>query len=151
MSAFALATSLPMDDEAGIRRFPGDATGEFAIEFLHQAKKHGSRIAVAFTGAITGHIMKRHHYKVTLEHLADPEGNVPGVEPMQFEVMNHDDIFAMVEKLAGSGRFDGDTSRALVVGLKLFGEVMLENKQDPLFANLRPHFAEFMRELKKSP
>lgn len=95
--------------------------------------------------------MKRHHYKVTLEHLAGPEGNVPGVEPMQFEVMNHDDIFAMVEKLAGSGRFDGDTSRALVVGLKLFGEVMLENKQDPLFANLRPHFAEFMRELKKSP
>lgn len=93
--------------------------------------------------------MKRHHYRVTLEHLANPDGEIPESEPMQFEVMNHDDIFALVSKLDAGGRFEGETAQALAVGLKLFGEVMLEHKEDPLFSNFRPHFAEFMQELKK--
>ena len=35
------------------------------------------------------------------------------------------------------------------VRLKLFGEVMLENRGHPLFAEFMPQFGDFMKKLKK--
>ena len=35
--------------------------------------------------------------------------------------------------MRGLGDFDPDTATALAIGLKLFGEVMLENRGHPLF------------------
>lgn len=93
--------------------------------------------------------MKQHRYRITLEHLADTKGALPSPKTLQFEVGNHDDLFAIVERMRGRGDFDENTATALAVGLKLFGEVMMEEKAHPLFAPLRPHFAQFMKELKK--
>lgn len=95
--------------------------------------------------------MKQHRYKVTVEHLADPQGVPSSQAPLQFEVGNHDDIIAVVERLRSRGDFDANTATAFGVGLKLFGEVMLENKDHPLFASFAPHFGQFMKELKKGP
>ena len=39
-------------------------------------------------------------------------------------------------------------AQCFAVGLKLMGEVMLENKEHPLFAELKPHFMEIMKAVK---
>jgi uncharacterized protein DUF3861 len=95
--------------------------------------------------------MKQHQYRITLEHLADPQGRPSNRPPLQFEVGNHDDIIAIVERLRGRSDIKPDEAAALGVGLKLFGEVMLANKDHALFSSLRPHFAKFMKDLKKGP
>lgn len=96
--------------------------------------------------------MKQHRYRITVEHLADAHGN-PSThpEPLRFEAGNHDDILAIAERMRGRGEFPPDTANALAVGLKLFSEVMLENRGHPLFADFAPHFRAFMQHLKKSP
>jgi len=70
---------------------------------------------------------------------------------LQFEVGNHDDILAVVERLRDRGDFSGDAATALGVGLKLFSEVMLEHRENPLFSSFKPHFLQFMKELKRGP
>ena len=94
--------------------------------------------------------MKQHRYRITVEHLADAHGN-PSIHaaPLQFETGNHDDILAIAQRMRGRGDFDPDTATALAIGLKLFGEVMLENRGHPLFAELAPHFRHFMKRLKQ--
>ncbi len=95
--------------------------------------------------------MKQHRYRVTVEHLQDPGGNPVTRDPLSFEVGNHDDIFAIVERMRGRGDFGPETATAFAVGLKLFSEVMLEHRDHPLFAGFQPHFRQFMKELKKGP
>lgn len=86
-----------------------------------------------------------HRYRITVESLDEP-----APAPMQFDVENHDDIFTVVERLARRQEFSGNDARAFGVGLKLFSEVMIKNRQAPLFADFLPHFADFMKELKKA-
>jgi Domain of Unknown Function with PDB structure (DUF3861) len=93
--------------------------------------------------------MKQHRYKVTLEHLADAQGAPSTHKPLQFEVGNHDDIIDIVERLRNRDDFTEDSAAAFGVGIKLFSEVMLENRENPLFSSFRPHFAQFMKDLKR--
>ena len=95
--------------------------------------------------------MKQHRYRVTLEHLQDPGGNPVTRDPLRFEVGNHDDIFAIVERIRGRGDFDAEDATAFAVGLKLFSETLLEHRDHPLFTEFRPHFQQFMKHLKKGP
>ena len=96
--------------------------------------------------------MKQHRYRITVEHLADAQGEPSShTAPLQFEVGTHDDILALVERSRQAGHFDPATATAFTVGLKLFGEVMLENRSHPLFAEFAPHFGQFMKQLKKGP
>jgi len=93
--------------------------------------------------------MKQQRYRVTLEHLSEPTGGPTSSRTLQFEVANHDDMFAIVERLRGRGDLGPDVAAALGVGLKLFGEVMLEEHANPLFSTFKPHFLQFMKQLKK--
>jgi hypothetical protein len=93
--------------------------------------------------------VKQHRYRVTIEHLADTKGRPSTYdEPLRFEIGNHDDLFAVVEYMCRRGDFDETTATAFAVGLKLFGEVMLENRGYPLFEEFLPAFIEFMKKLK---
>lgn len=96
--------------------------------------------------------MRQHRYRITVEHISDAEGLPSSYDaPIQFEIGNHDDIHAIVQRLRERGDFSDSAAAAFGVGLKLFGEVMLEDKKNPLFASFKPHFGEFMKELKKGP
>lgn len=95
--------------------------------------------------------MKQHRYRLTLEHVADAEGRPVAREPLRFEVGNHDDILAIVERMRRREDIDPETATALAVGLKLFGEVLLENRTHPLFAGFAPQFQQFMKTLKQGP
>jgi hypothetical protein len=93
--------------------------------------------------------MKQHRYRITVEHLADAKGEPSQYDaPLQFETGNHDDIFAIVERMQHRDDFDSETLTAFAVGLKLFSEVMLENRGHPLFEDFAPHFSAFMKKLK---
>ncbi|WP_221797783.1 DUF3861 domain-containing protein [Oceanobacter mangrovi] len=93
--------------------------------------------------------MKQHRYRVTLEHLEDAKGNPSTYDaPLQFEVGNHDDIFAVVEKVKNLSGLPADKAVPFAVGLKLFGETILENRDHPLFEEMGPHFMQFMKKLK---
>ena len=97
--------------------------------------------------------MKQHLFRITVEPLGAVQGepyvDQPTQASLQFEVSNHDDILAVVERLRGRGDFSANDAAAFGVGLKLFGEVMLHNKSNPLFASLLPHFGQFMKDLTK--
>lgn len=94
--------------------------------------------------------MKQHQYRITLEHLTDAKGAASQYQqPLIFNAGNHDDIFVIVEKIKSRGDLSQEAATALGVGLKLFSEVMLDNKDHPLFETFRPHFLDFMKELKK--
>jgi hypothetical protein len=93
--------------------------------------------------------MKGHLYRLTLEHLEDAKGNPVDKPALQFEVKNHDDLNLIVEKVRAKGLFDANESAAFAIGLKLFREVMLHNRDSEVFKDLDPHFSEFMKTFKK--
>ncbi|HEY0964052.1 MAG TPA: DUF3861 domain-containing protein [Pseudomonadales bacterium] len=93
--------------------------------------------------------MKGHLYRLTLEHLEDAKGNPVSKPPMQFDVRNHDDLYAIVEKVKAKGLFEDDEAVAFAIGLKLFRETMLHHRGSEVFKDLDPHMSEFMKALKK--
>lgn len=92
--------------------------------------------------------MKGHLYKFTVEHLQNAKGEAIDTPPLQFEAHNHDDIFKIVDALKGKMPLDEADATAFAVGIKLFGEVILKNRDNPLFKEFKPQFTEFMKALK---
>lgn len=92
--------------------------------------------------------MKQHRYRITVEHLASADG-APLSLPLQFEAASHDEILALVQRIRQRGDFDADAAAAFLVGLKLLGEVMLRNREHPLFDEFCSHFVQFMKRLKE--
>ena len=81
--------------------------------------------------------MPQHRYRIIVKSIKDATGGTAEDErSLQFEIGNHDDIFSVVERLSQRGGFDQDTAAAFGVGLKLFSEVMLQHKDNPLFLSL---------------
>lgn len=94
--------------------------------------------------------MKKHQYRVTVEYLADADGNPVDAAPLTFSAPNHDDVFALVDTMRARSALSSEDAARFVVGLKLMSEAMLENRDDPLFVALKPHFGEFMKTLKQA-
>ncbi len=96
--------------------------------------------------------MKREHrYRITLEHLGAPREGTPLHPPLTFEAANHDDLFPIIERSRAKGAFDPDSAAALALGLKLFREVMLKNRNHPLFADLNEPMRAFIARFKALP
>ena len=85
-----------------------------------------------------------YRYRITLESLS-PETED---KELRFEVENHDDIFAIARRMSGKLDLDENATNAFALGLKLFGETILKNRDNPLFAQIKPSMGEFMRALK---
>ena len=94
--------------------------------------------------------MKQHQYRVTVEHLQTARGEPVSREPLVFAARNHDDLFAIVERARGGTGLSGDDAAAMVIGLKLLSEIALENRDHPLFSDLRDALGQFIGKLKKS-
>lgn len=87
-------------------------------------------------------------YKITVEEIIND--NSFAIEKIEFETETHDNLFDIVEKLISHPDIDNNDVAQFGVGLKLFSEVMIKNKTNPLFKDLLPHFKDFMKKLKKS-
>ncbi|MFT3823786.1 MAG: DUF3861 domain-containing protein [Chitinophagaceae bacterium] len=95
---------------------------------------------------------RAHQYKLTLEYLEDNKGEAVNTEPVTLLFDNHDDIFSIIKRQEERDLF-GDKNQAVefAIGLKLFSEVMLKNRNNPLFEELAPAFGAFMKKLKGIP
>ncbi|PZR22787.1 MAG: DUF3861 domain-containing protein [Flavobacterium psychrophilum] len=92
---------------------------------------------------------KYNHYKITLEHTFSPkEENLNPSLGLEFD--NHDEIFSIIKRLQEKNHFeDTEQSAQFAIGLKMFSEVMLKNKDNELFSEFLPEFKNFMAKLKK--
>ena len=80
----------------------------------------------------------RHYsYRITVTPTGAPSEGTPLRPPLSFEATNHDDVLALVERARASTGLTPDAAASMVVGLKLLGEVMLREKDNPLFDPLR--------------
>lgn len=95
---------------------------------------------------------RAHQYKLTLEYVKDAKGEAVSEPPIEFLFENHDNIFSIIEKQKDKNLF-GNKQQAteFAIGLKLFSEVMLKNRKDPLFEELGPAFGIFIKKLKGIP
>ncbi|MBO6211288.1 protein of unknown function [Algoriella xinjiangensis] len=94
---------------------------------------------------------KGNKYKITLEQidLLDKEATLK--EPISFEFMNHDEIFKIIEIINAKNPFEEENQATeFALGLKLFTEVILKNKNNPLFEELSPAMLNFMMKLKST-
>jgi len=92
---------------------------------------------------------KYNHYKITLEHTFSPKNENLNT-PFTLEFDNHDEVFSIIEKLQDKDPFgDKEQSAQFAIGLKMFSEVMLKNKDNELFSKFLPEFKDFMAKLKK--
>lgn len=96
--------------------------------------------------------MKQHQYRITIEHIADAQGQpITEEKALTFTAGNHDEIFSIIEKLQANEQLqalDEQQTTAFAVGLKLFSETLLMYPKLPLFRPLRAPFAQFMKQLK---
>lgn len=88
--------------------------------------------------------MSAHQYRITLEYLGGKQAGPELRQPVVFEAGNHDDIFTILESVQAARMFDRDTSAALVLGMKLFSEVMLKHKKDPLFTLMLAAYLDYI-------
>jgi hypothetical protein len=88
--------------------------------------------------------MKVHRYQVRMQSLDDPDRAA-----LDIVVSNHDDIFAIVDRLKRLPGIDTDDAAALGIGLKLFAEISLKYRGTPPFDTLQPAMRTFIQSLKK--
>lgn len=91
---------------------------------------------------------RNNSYQLNLKEIQLKDGS-EGRRNLSFEFDIHDDLFNIFEVIQSKKIFDDEnTATEFALGLKLFTEVMLKNKQHPLFEELRPAILEFMKKLK---
>ena len=93
--------------------------------------------------------MGSYRYRVTVEKLSDAQGEPVHGQCLSFYTSNHDDILDIVNKLQDKLTFDAGTAASLGVGLKLFSEIALLHRSNPLFSEIRPALSEFIQRLKE--
>lgn len=93
-------------------------------------------------------LKRNNKYKILLKEV-ELKGGFRGEKKVEFELENHDNLFDIIDKIQEKNIF-GDKGQSLefALGIKLFSEVMLKNKDNSLFEELKPAFVSFMKKLK---
>lgn len=93
---------------------------------------------------------KNNKYTLHLQEIEKKDGSEAN-EFTEFDIENHDDILKLLNAAKGKLGFKGDNeSVEFILGIKLFGEVILRNRKNPLFEEFQPAFAAFMKNLKSN-
>ena len=88
-------------------------------------------------------------YHLTLTSQQYANGETAPVKALEFDFTNHDEVFSTIERIREKNPFnDIDQATEFALGLKLFSEVMIRNRNNPLFAELKDAFPLFMKKLK---
>lgn len=91
---------------------------------------------------------RNNKYRISLQELERKDG-APSDSSITFDFENHDDILQLIKQTENTGRFSNPNENIeFIVGLKLFSEVMLRNRNNPLFEEFAPAFGQFMKKLK---
>jgi hypothetical protein len=92
---------------------------------------------------------KSNKYYLTLSLKEYANGDTEPARELGIQFDNHDEIFGIIQKIKDKNIFE-DPSEAtqFALGLKLFSEVKLKNRNNPLFEELNEVFPIFMKKLK---
>ena len=92
-----------------------------------------------------------HRYRITVTPVESDGLQCQGRCTIEFEHSCHDDWMRILEAMQRQRGFTGDERAALTVGTKLLSGLMLQHRkdEDDLFASLRPHMGEFIKDLKQ--
>ena len=92
---------------------------------------------------------KTNQYRITLEQISSAKASTSAPEPIALTFGNHDDVFAIIDQLQRKNPFNNPEETAqFAIGLKLFSEIMIKHRTNPLFGELMPAFRPFMQKLK---
>ena len=87
-------------------------------------------------------------YHLSLKQIS-AKNEAPLPAPMELTFDNHDDLFSIVERVQQKNLFGNAEEEAqFIIGLKMFSEIMLKHRTNPLFSELGPALKEFMPKLK---
>jgi len=92
--------------------------------------------------------MSNYRYLISIQPVNSTSQEVEERNSLSFEVEQHEDLLAIVERVRQRKDLAPGSAEALGVGLKLFAQALLQNKKNPVFEPLLPHFGEFMGRLK---
>ena len=96
--------------------------------------------------------MNSYRYKVTVEQVADEKGQAVDGRSLMFESACHDDLLGLVERVREKRVVaNANASAAMIVGLKLFGEIALAERKNPMFAEVHAALGSFIQALKATP
>ena len=95
-------------------------------------------------------MLKRNNiYRLTLEQIIPLDQIKTKKIPLSFEFENHDEIFSIVEQFQIKNPFNNQNQAAeFIIGLKLFTEVMIKNRNHPLFTDFIGETQIFIKKLK---
>lgn len=86
------------------------------------------------------------HYAVSVEELGKQPDDAR--RTLTFEVKNHDDILAIVDRLRLGKAVPAEEAEELAVGFKLFSEVVIRHRNEPLFSEIFGDIGKFIKRLK---
>ena len=97
--------------------------------------------------------MNSYRYRVTVEQIADGKGQpVEGERSLVFEAACHNELLGIVDRVREKRVVaNANAAAAMVVGLKLFGEVVIAERKEPMFAEVHAALGTFIRGLKACP
>jgi hypothetical protein len=92
--------------------------------------------------------MKGHQYRITVEYVATPSGEPVSAPPLVFETTSQDDLFQNVERMKSRDDIFPEEAAPLAIGLKLFTQVALMHRREPLFEGVMETVGAFIGRLK---
>ncbi|MCC8089307.1 MAG: DUF3861 domain-containing protein [Rikenellaceae bacterium] len=91
---------------------------------------------------------KNFKYRVTLDALTDKNGE-PCNDSVAVEFENHDDIFHILRMMEESPLLpDKEQTKQFIIGLKLVGKVVMDNRDNELFSDFAGAFRDLMVKIK---
>ncbi|SNR44070.1 DUF3861 domain-containing protein [Flavobacterium sp. ov086] len=88
-------------------------------------------------------------YSLTLSLKEYANGETEPAKELGIEFDNHDEIFGIIEKIKDKNLFENPhEATQFALGLKLFSEIKLKHRNNPLFDELNEVFPIFMKKLK---
>ena len=92
---------------------------------------------------------RANQYHLTLQLDEYANGEKEPAKKLELQFSNHDELFDIIDKVQAKNIFSSkEESTEFALGLKLFSEVMLKNRNHPLFEELNTVFPMFMNKLK---
>lgn len=92
--------------------------------------------------------MKGHRYRITVEHLDTPAGEPVSVSPLIFETTTQEELLGSVEKMKTRNDIAPEEAAPLALGLRLFTDVALMHRREPLFEGVMEVVGAFIGRLK---
>ncbi|RED22595.1 uncharacterized protein DUF3861 [Flavobacterium cutihirudinis] len=88
-------------------------------------------------------------YYLTLSLKEYANGETEPAKELGIQFDNHDEIFGIIDRIKDKNLFDTpEEATQFALGLKLFSEIKLKHRKNPLFDELNEVFPVFMKKLK---